>query len=366
MQTYSIPNPELSHLLEPEDREPLPSYDIDLSDTFCEILRRANDFVPAAAGMIFLRDDTDDHGDEMLLAAGYGEHAEGLIGERLPSDHGIAGTVLSRGQVYVSARPSSDRLLGESPTTQAGSVVAVPLTVGPRTVGVLELLKDAAGGAFDERELELLEIFAQSISAAIGNAVEAQRSRNMARRDDLTRLYNDRYLHHTLTEKLEMALARDLDCGLIFFDLDHFKRVNDTHGHLVGSRVLREVGALLRQILPGHAIPARYGGDEFVVILPESSSQETFWVAETIRKTLETNVFLARPDPKDPVNYPGLALQEISASLGLSTLQTDTLAMPDLERDPLAVKNELLRRADVRMYRAKDLGRNCTVRPTAD
>jgi diguanylate cyclase (GGDEF)-like protein len=367
MQTYSIPNPELSHVLKSEDPGRSPAQEIDLSQTFGEILRRANGFVPAEAGTIFLRDDTGDGAPDLLVVAVYGEGAESLVGARLGFDQNVVGNVLRKGQVHVSSRASRDQIVVTRPKSarngEAGSVVALPLTVGERTVGVLELVKERPGEVFDERELELLEVFAQSISAAIGNAVEAQRSRDLARRDDLTRLYNDRYLHHTLAALLATALTTKSDCGLIFFDLDLFKNINDTHGHLVGSRVLKEVGDLLRQVLPGSAIPARYGGDEFVVILPESSTQETFWVAETIRKTLETNIFLASPDPSDPTNYPGLALLGITCSLGLANLKHDILPHLDAPNaDPLAVKNELLSHADSRMYRAKDQGRNCTVR----
>lgn len=367
MQTYSIANPELSHVLKSEDPGASPVPEIDLSHTFGEILRRANGFVPAEAGTIFLRDETGDDAADLLAVAAYGAGAEELVGARLAFDQGIAGEVLQQGRVFVSSHASRSQLTEVGPMDErqgcAGSVVALPLTVGERTVGVLELIKEQPGESFDERELELLEVFAQSISAAIGNAVEAQRSRDMARRDDLTRLYNDRYLHHSLTDLLANGLTFGDDCGLIFFDLDHFKTINDTHGHLVGSRVLKEVGDLLRQVLPGSAIAARYGGDEFVVILPESSNQETFWVAETIRKTLESNIFLARADGSDPLNYPGLALQGITCSLGLANLAQDILPhLGAAEADPLAVKNELLSHADRRMYRAKDLGRNRTVR----
>ena len=276
------------------------------------------------------------------------------------------------GSKYVRVTKSLDKqaLLTDRETPRApadasrsaGSVVALPLTVSDRVVGVLELLKDRGGEPFDERELELLEVFAHTISVSISNAIEAQRAKEMARRDELTHLFNDRYLHHALTATLETALGSDLDCGLLFLDLDHFKNVNDNFGHLIGSRVLREIGDLLRQVLPGPAVPARYGGDEFVVILPESSKQEVFWVAETIRKTIETNVFLEYPDPRDPINYPGLQLSGLTCSVGLATLVEDTLPLLGSRAGgPLAAKNELIRMADTRMYRAKDQGRNRTV-----
>lgn len=366
MKTHSLPNQELILFLKPDEPPGSPSYEIDLCQVFREILQRANDFVPSRAGTIFIRDATAESETELLVAASFGEGAERLIGERLSVDDGIAGYVFQEGQAYVSATPSSVALLdplaaAEEPRA-AGTVVALPLTASSDVVGVLELLKDRAGEPYDEGELELLEVFAHTISVSISNAIEAQRSKEMARRDELTHLFNDRYLHHALTAQLEIALGEEEDCGLLFLDLDHFKNINDNFGHLIGSRVLREIGDLLRQVLPGPAVPARYGGDEFVVILPEASKQEVFWVAETIRKTIETHVFLERPDPKDPINYPGLALRGITCSVGLATLVEDALPLLGTRSGgPLAAKNELIRLADSRMYRAKDEGRNLTV-----
>ncbi len=366
MKTHSLPNQELILFLKPEEPTGGPSYEIDLCQVFREILQRANDFVPSQAGTIFIRDATSEAEPELLVAAASGEHGEGLVGERLAVDEGIAGYVFQEGQVYVSATPSSVALGADLDAADepraAGTVVAVPLTAAGRVVGVLELLKDRAGAPFDERELELLEVFAHTISVSISNAIEAQRSKEMARRDELTHLFNDRYLHHALTAVLETALAAEQDCGLLFLDLDYFKNINDNFGHLIGSRVLRQIGDLLRQVLPGPAVPARYGGDEFVVILPESSKQEVFWVAETIRKTIETNVFLEYPDPQDPINYPGLQLSGITCSVGLATLVADTLPLLGSRAGgALAAKNELIRLADTRMYRAKEQGRNRTV-----
>jgi diguanylate cyclase (GGDEF)-like protein len=143
-------------------------------------------------------------------------------------------------------------------------------------------------------------------------------------------------------------------------DLDHFKDVNDAYGHLVGSRVLAQVGGTLRQVIPGGALAARYGGDEFVVVVPGAGPQETLWVAETVRRNIETAVFLDEADPVDPVNYPALSIRDVvTCSLGISTLQRDVRRDERLRAgDFVAVKNELMRRADTRMYLAKDRGRN--------
>lgn len=393
MKTYSISNLELVHFLKPKDPSGTPSYELDLSAVFCDILRRANDFVPSEAGSIFLKDLTEDSegtadvaaqegvaGDDgketmLVVAASFGEHAQRLAGTRLPVERGIAGHVFRTGEAYVSREPAQDERFFSAVDRLTGfttrSVICLPLTVERDVVGVLQLINRRDGEVFTQRELELLEIFAQTISVSVANAIEAQRAREMARRDDLTRLFNDRYMHYRLSQVLEESVAGGQDCGVIFFDLDHFKNVNDTFGHLAGSRVLAEVGDILRQVLPGHSVGARYGGDEFVIILPESGHQEVYWAAETVRKSIEKHVFLERPDPADPKNNPALEIRGVvTCSAGLGTLHGDlqSLLLPGgsgkampVEISPVKVKNELLRIADRRMYRAKEQGKNRTM-----
>lgn len=371
MKTASISNPELGHFLKRTQRIETPSYDFDLGGTFLDILRRANDFVPSEAGSIVLEEPPAKEGSspkDLVIVACFGENAERLAGTRLPAHRGIASHVKLSGRAYLSANPAEDPLFyGEIDATTSfstRSILCVPLRLDGEVVGVLELLNHLGDQSYSEKELDLLELFGQTISAWIGNAVEAQRSREMAQRDDLTGLFNDRYMHHRLTALIDRCLETGENCGLIFLDLDHFKSINDRHGHLIGSRVLHEVGLLLRRILPGHSIAARYGGDEFVILLPDVTSQETFWTAETIRKSIEGSIFLERADPLDSTIYPALMIQGVvTCSLGLSTLRDDVLPIfSDQEPpNPLAIKNELMRVADHKMYQAKEQGKNRTV-----
>ncbi len=368
---HCVSNPELIHFLKREQRSPSPTYDLDLASIFRDILERANAFLPSEAGSIFLADPVNDGHDsssrELVVIACFGEIASALVGLGLFADTGIVGHVFQSGRAYISSAPQQDPLFFHGLDGRSGfttrSVVCAPLVVEGETIGVIELLNHRGGLGYSERDLKLLEIFAQTISASIANAIEAQRSKEMAKRDDLTGLFNDRYLHHSLSVKIGEALASGDDCGLVFLDLDHFKNVNDTHGHLIGSRVLAEVGATLQQILPGGAIAARYGGDEFVLVLPGSGRQELAWVAEAVRQSVETTVFLEHPDPADPVNYPALRITGlITCSIGIATLRTDVLPLlPGPPYDPVKAKNELMRLADASMYRAKDGGRNRTI-----
>lgn len=369
MKMQCITNPELGHFLARGTPATLPSYDLDLRAVFCDILSRANDFVPSEAGAVFLDDPAVEEGRagvELVLIACFGDLPERLVGLRLTPEQGIVGTVYRTGRAYVSP-PDVDELLfvdamATQPRMRPRSVVCAPLVLEGRVIGALELINHREERAYTLRELNLLEIFAQTISASIANATEAQRAREMAKLDELTGLFNDRYLHYSLSEEIARALRSGGECGLVFLDLDHFKNVNDVHGHLVGSRVLREVGALLRRILPGPNIAARYGGDEFVVILPGAGRQEASWAAEAIRQTIEHTVFLERADAGDPVNYPALRITGVvTCSLGIATLRTDVLPRLGSAAPVAAAKNELMRLADASMYRAKEGGRNRVV-----
>src|SRR5262249_55592332 len=119
---------------------------------------------------------------------------------------------------------------------KTGTVLCVPVIVGESICGVLELLNRRGGGPYVPRDLELLQIFAGYISSSIKNALDAIRARELARRDDLTGLFNDRFFHARLRDEIERAEHYATELSLLFMDLDHFKQINDTHGHLAGSR----------------------------------------------------------------------------------------------------------------------------------
>ena len=331
-----ISSAKLAHFLKREQRSSTVA-DLDLNRIFRELLHRANDFLPSEAGTIYLDDpldtDEDDNRLSLVVITGFGPKSDDLMEERFSSGKGIIGEVYRTGRPYSCTEPFADPIFRSGPGLRIGfnidSVVGAPLEVEGRTIGV----------------------------------IDAQRSKEIAKRDELTELYNDRYLHGSLSRIIDDAVANGSECGVIFLDLDHFKEVNDTHGHLVGSQLLSEVGATLKQIVPGEGLAARYGGDEFVIALPGAGRQETFWVAETIRQNIADRAFLVSADPENSDGVTKIRIEGVvTCSIGIATLQADI--MPELgaeNRDSKKAKDQLLRKADTCMYAAKELGRNRTI-----
>jgi diguanylate cyclase (GGDEF)-like protein len=253
-------------------------WDVRLDAALREILERANDFVPSESGGILLDDPraklAGSPAPRLTFIAAFGPGGENLLGKRVPSDRGFAG------QIYRSGRPfPTDALAPEDPMVQAAvgtelrTLIGVPVIVGESICGVLYLANRRSGGSYVPRDKELLRIFAAYMSSSIQNALDAIRARALARVDDLTGLFNSRYFHTRLEDEIVRADRDNSELSMLFIDLDRFKTVNDRFGHLAGSWTLQKVARLLAENAPPAAVLARYGGDEFVVILPGSNLQ---------------------------------------------------------------------------------------------
>ncbi|HEV2721855.1 MAG TPA: sensor domain-containing diguanylate cyclase, partial [Thermoanaerobaculia bacterium] len=363
IQFHALEIPQLERFLERQKSGLSLQRDIDLDLVLRQILQKANEFVPSESGSILLDDPfrkvASRRENELVFIATFGDASRDLIGQRLSAQHGIVGQVYQNGTPYVSVDVQSDDNFYPEIDEQLGhktqSVVCVPIYIGKHVCGVLELINKADGGTFTERDKTLLEIFAGYTSFTLQNALDAKRAHELAKRDDLTGLYNDRWFHVSLTEFLSNARGSGRGAVLIFMDLDQFKVINDCHGHLAGSQVLREVGFILKRIVrSAETTVARYGGDEFVMILPDTTLDAGTAICEEIRRTIEHTIFL---DRDWGFSMPALHLGGIvTASLGIAEYRADPAAQ-SVEQE----KNDLLRRADAAMYRAKSAGKNQTV-----
>ncbi len=331
-------------------------WDVRLDATLREILERANDFVPSESGGILLDDPraklAGAPAPRLTFIAAFGPGSNHLLGRRIPSDTGFAG------RVYKQGRPAqTDHLDSEDPIVETAadsaaisSIVGVPIVVGESICGVLELSNRRLGGAYSSRDKELLRIFAAYMSSSIQNALDAIRARALARVDDLTGLANSRYFHMRLQEEISRADRDGTELSMVFVDLDRFKEVNDRFGHLAGSWTLQKVAELLQSKAPPAALLARYGGDEFVVILPGANLGRAFESAESLRRAISEAKFF---DP-DSEGAQVTALPKITASLGVASYR-DHLAPGGT---PRRRESTFLKLADSAMYLAKANGRN--------
>jgi diguanylate cyclase (GGDEF)-like protein len=362
LRIFSLDGPHLERFLQRQKAgSALP--EIDLSLQLCQILERACQLVPSESGSIFLDDPlrkTDRRrNNELYFVAAFGAAAAALPGRSISASKGIVGRVYRTGEPRLSADVSSDPDFAGTWDKETGHetrcVLAVPITIGSTVCGVMELVNSRNGETFTETDLALLEIFARYTSSTLQNALDAKRANELAKRDDLSGLYNDRWLHVKVMEMIDEADQSREECSLVFFDLDRLKSVNDTHGHLAGSRVLREVGFLLRRVVQEEgALLCRYGGDEFVVGLPATPLEEAVHVAERIREAIASTTFI---DREYDSGLPALRLRGvISASLGVASYIPGTVTGTIHEKE-----GYLLRLADAALYSAKAQGKNQVV-----
>jgi diguanylate cyclase (GGDEF)-like protein len=220
--------------------------------------------------------------------------------------------------------------------------VAQPLVgaEGDEVIGLLSVVR--RGEPFDDRERELLSYLAGSASVSIENVDLHEAVQRQAVTDELTGLFNHRRFHEAVVAESERAKRFGQPMGLVMIDIDNFKRVNDTYGHQQGDRVLAEVARVLRESSREIDSPARYGGEELAVVLPQTDLEGTYQLAERIRQGIaDLEVPLA--DGQRPL--------QVTASLGVASL-------PHTAVEP----RELLAAADAALYEAKRSGKNKTVR----
>ncbi len=327
---------------------------VSLREVVLQILRCAQSFVPCEAGSVMLSHPSQE--GALVFVASFGAGAEDLIGTVLPPDTGIAGRVYRSGQPALTNTPAVESTfyqeIDKLTQNQTASLLVVPVNAFDRPVGVLSLL-NSARGEFFESDLALLTVFGDYLTHSLQLLIEARRERQAALIDHLTGLGNDRFLYSYLQETIETAMENGQDVGLIFLDLDHFKAVVDTHGHLVGSQALREVGHLIGDAVQEFSgVAARYGGDEYVVVMPGGKHDEVKALGEKLRRTIEGAVLTCEGEPgQEPIVLRGA----VTASIGAASLHH----LKKICKNAIEVRQLLIREADKAMYVAKAKGKNC-------
>lgn len=259
--------------------------------------------------------------------------------EQLPIDAGLAGWVARHREIVqigdVAADPRVDRER-EWPGDPPASLLLIPLVSRGRVIGVAELAEPLIG-PIRWREQGLLAAMLDPAAIALDNALLFRRLEERTVTDDLTHLYNARFMENYLRRETKRAQRFQRPVALLFIDLDGFKAVNDVHGHMAGSRTLVEVGEILRKNVREVDVVARWGGDEFAVVLPETGLEGAMAMAERICRRIQEGPYLEEA---------GLEIN-ISASIGVAV-------WPENGRTAEA----LLASADAAMYQVKDRGKN--------
>lgn len=350
---HSVESAEIERFLARRSAERLPGGETGLTESLLGVLLRARELVPADQGSILLddRDGTSRGAVRLTRVAAFGRGSVERVGEVLEPAEATLWEAYSMGRAACFRR-REESVLGAG--DDAASRVALPIHVGKEVCGVLELVQSERSMPFTAADLDMLAVFADYVSAALRNAVETRRTHEIAQQDRLTGLLNDRSMHEAISDGIRDCRARACDLAVLFLDLDYFKRVNDSHGHLVGSQVLREVGHLLAEACrTTGALAARYGGDEFVLAGPAMGPERAIDFAEGLRLGLAATVFCQAASEIQPEV---LRLHGITCSIGIATLHRHGAPDLDVER----CKGRLLRLSDAAMYVAKETGRNRT------
>jgi diguanylate cyclase (GGDEF)-like protein len=327
---------------------------IELEPLLLSIMAQMEDFFgPERWSLLMIDEETN----ELYYALSAGLDDRRFRHLRIPMGEGIAGHVAVTGYPLIVNDVNLDKewaaYAKQNPLMNLRSIACLPVRYGDRMLGVLQL-HNSQLDMLPDSSLAFLRVMCDYTAIALQNARSVKLIHHLSITDDCTGLYNARYLYTMLEQEItpdpKATVVPIHPCfSLVFFDLDHFKSVNDTYGHLAGSRLLSEIGGVIKRTLgPEHAA-FRYGGDEFVVLLHGLDKRHAVELTETLYRTLNEARFLTALD---------MSLG-IAASFGLATFPEDGDTM-----------QALIRSADAMMYEAKARGRNCIAvadpeRPTA-
>jgi diguanylate cyclase (GGDEF)-like protein len=283
----------------------------------------------------------DEQTGELYFEIAVGENAAKLSRLRFRPGEGVAGEVFISGVAKrvddVAADPSFSPRFDRLSEFRTRSLLAVPLVFRGSVLGVMELVSGEGGGPFSEEDLEASAAIADYAAIAISNARVFSTLQELTLTDEHTGLFNARHLDAQLGREVARAGRFIHRLSLVFVDLDDFKRVNDSHGHLAGSALLKEVGEIIRDCVRQVDLAFRYGGDEFATMLIETDVAGALTTAERICSRIRSHEFLRSR---------GLCVK-LTASVGVATY-------PDHADSAL----ELIQAADRAMYRVKAAGRD--------
>ena len=311
---------------------------LDLDEVLQNILHSAMSVMDMPAGSVALY-DANNYQLELHAHAGLSDKFVALDRWRVKPG-GLTHEILERGEVFIVDDTARADFFTNPLAIEEGirSLIAVPLKIHKRTIGVL-YLDDFKSREFDAEKLELLSVLSSFATMSIDHARLYARTLQLACTDGLTGLYNHRQFKKTFIEEVARAKRYSKPLAVILLDVDDFKKFNDTYGHPNGDIVLQEMAVMLKELLRDCDSLFRYGGEEFVTLLPETPLAEAVKVAERIR------IFVETESPR--------FLTGITKTHGI-TVSVGVAALPDHGSDT----QSLLQKVDGLMYQAKKDGKN--------
>ena len=301
----------------------------DLNKSLVSVMRKIKTFMGAEAWSLLII-------DEPFFKTIALKKSVNIKKFRYQTGTGITGWVLEKGVPLIIQDVSKDLRFNKHADgfqkLKVKSLICAPLKVKDRPVGILRMINKRRGDSFTDTDLKLLTNMSNCTAMTLEQAFLYRKIEEITVTDDLTGLYNARFLNQSIETEIERSLRYGSLFSLIFLDIDNLKKVNERFGHLTGSKVLIETARLLQDNLRKVDVTIRYGGDEFVIILPQTTKEGGFLVAERLRKIIEKNLFLKKE--KNPL--------KITASFGVASF-------PDNANN----KEALLRLADKAMFRGK-------------
>jgi len=248
---------------------------------------------------------------------------------------GLAAQALDSGETIIENTVNA--VEGYAPAfIESASEMCIPLIFFGEKLGVLSLISNKAR-AFADLDVNPLQAVADICAAAIKNCQHFEAAKELANHDGLTGIFNRRYFEERINEEIERAVRYGSNLSVLMVDIDHFKRLNDEFGHMLGDEVLRVVSRVFIQQLRKTDIVCRYGGEEFAIILPQISRERGLDVAEKLRRNIES------------WHFPGIA-RPVTISVGLASAPQNGI-----------LRDEVVAAADAALYEAKQSGRNSVV-----
>ena len=313
---------------------------LDLDVLFGRVLQIIKDVVPCDELLLLLYQEEN---DQLLIRNTLGLDSACKHRELLDARSGLLGELILQRE-YLHVRDIAEDQRSEAylrDYSETRSLLCVPMILKDQLLGIINLHKKAPGG-FSEREIRLVQAITAQAAIAIENARLYQQTRDLSNTDSLTRLANRRFFQATLEKEFAQSRRYGAIFSLIMIDIDHFKCYNDTHGHLQGDRVLRDVAQILQDNIRGIDLAGRFGGEEFIILMPRTNKEGARAAAEKLRLCVTEREFMGAAESQPE--------GRLTLSLGIAEFPEDADSLESLQE-----------RADQALYQAKKDGRNRTV-----